>query len=69
MNRIHLQKEETPSASASISIICCSCGIKKTWNEAVESGWTADPLGRPFQDYYCETCSKKIGVEKTTVSI
>lgn len=38
---------------------CCVCYVVKPYGEAVRLGWHYDPHGKPFEAYYCATCSTK----------
>lgn len=41
-------------AANGLRIVCYSCHRATTYRQAVETGWTYDPNGKPFEAYYCE---------------
>lgn len=41
-----------------ITIICKGCNKSVPYATAINTGWTYDPKGEPFEAYFCEACSK-----------
>lgn len=50
----------TSPAANSIRITCGQCGRQQQYDKAVTDGWTFDPQGRAFVDYYCPECTTEV---------
>jgi hypothetical protein len=46
-----------PSSAASLKIHCAQCYATLAYEPARVAGWTFDPHGVAFHDFYCGGCS------------